>query len=134
MKTLPVLIAAALLVVACGAPDPRPRTVEEFVEDPAVLQGVVIRCSARRSREHMDPECANAFAAVETIAKAEEQRRAADREANFERSRERRRVLDEQRRADAERAAPKFDPYSSPVVDPSPAAAGTPDATAVAAP
>jgi hypothetical protein len=130
MKPLPMIVAGALLVAACAAPEPPPRTVQEFVDDPTLLQGVVARCSPHRARDGSDVECANAFAAVERLAQLEEDRRAADRAAAFERQRERRRLLDEQQRADAERSAPKFDPYSSPVdgapTAPSPAApAGT---------
>jgi hypothetical protein len=127
MKHLPILVVAAGLAAACGGPPPAPRTVAEFVEDPTLLQGVMIRCEQERARGVRDPECANALAAADRLAAEDETRRAADRAAEFERQREQRRAEEEQRRRAAEQAMPRFDPYSSPVgADPSaPAASAT---------
>jgi hypothetical protein len=115
MKHLPILIGTAVLVAACGGPPPPARTVAEFVQDPTLLQGVMIRCEQQRSQGVRDPECANALAAADRLAAEEQARRAGERAAEFERQREQRRAQEEQRRQAAEHAAPRFDPYSSPV-------------------
>jgi hypothetical protein len=115
MKHLPILIATACLVAACDGPPPRARTVTEFAQDPTLLQGVMIRCEQQRTSGARDPECANALAAADRLAADDAARRSGERAAEFERQREQRRVEEEQRRQAAERATPKFDPYSSPV-------------------
>jgi hypothetical protein len=125
MKHAPILLAVTL-IAACGGPPPRPRTVAEFVEDPVLMQGVIARCRAANAVTK-DLECANALAAADRIAAEEEARRAQSRDATFERERRERRERDEAQRAAADRAAPKFDPYSSPV-------ANAPDGAAPAAP
>jgi hypothetical protein len=115
MKHLSILIGTACLVAACGGPPPPARTVAEFVQDPTLLQGVMIRCEQQRTQGVRDPECANALAAADRLAAEEEARRADERAAEFERQRDQRRAEEELRRKAAEQAAPKFDPYSSPV-------------------
>jgi hypothetical protein len=129
MKHLPILIATAFLIAACDGPPPPARTVAEFVQDPALLQGVMIRCKQQQTAGARDPECANALAAADRLAADDAARRAGDRAAEFERQREQRRAEEEQRRQAAERATPKFDPYSSPVstdLAPPPAPAAVP--------
>lgn len=123
MKHLATWIGAALLVAACGSGPPRPRTVAEFLDDPALLQGVMLRCKGLSSATR-DPECANAFAATERIASEEEAKRAGARASQFERQRESLRSREDAARAAAERANPKFDPYSTPVAPEGADAAG----------
>lgn len=114
MKPGPGLIVCALLVAACESRAPRPRTVVEFTEDPVLLQGVIARCRAKGTVAR-DVECTNALAAADRIAADEEARRVGDRSAAFERERSVRRAREDAQRAAAERSAPRFDPYSSPV-------------------
>lgn len=134
MKHLSILIGTACLAAACGGPPPPARTVAEFVQDPTLLQGVMIRCEQQRSQGVRDPECANALAAADRLAAEDEASRAGDRAAEFERQREQRRAEEEQRRRAAEQAAPRFDPYSSPVGTDSAAAAPQAPTAAAQAP
>ncbi len=127
MKHAPILLVA-LLAAACGGPPPHPRTVAEFVEDPVLMQGVIARCRAANAVTK-DLECTNALAAADRIAAEEEAKRAQSRDATFERERRERREREDAQRAAADRAAPKFDPYTSPVAEP-PVAGGTPAAPA----
>lgn len=133
MKHLSILVGTACLVAACGGPPPPARTVAEFMQDPTLLQGAMIRCEQQRNSGTRDPECANALAAADRLATEDEARRAGERAAEFERQREQRRAEEEQRRRAAEQAAPRFDPYSAPVGGDAPAAApaspGTPAPT-----
>lgn len=131
MKPGPGLIACALLVAACESRAPRPRTVVEFVEDPVLLQGVIARCRAKGTVAR-DVECTNALAAADRIADELESQRVGDRSAAFERERTVRRAREDAQRAAAERSAPRFDPYSSPVATDATDAAPT-GATAPAA-
>lgn len=121
----PWLLAAAMAAAGCSAPEPQPRSVRDLAADPAVLNGVLLRCAERPRASAKDPECVNARVAADQLAQAAELERDAAREREFERQREERRLRDEQQRRAAEAATPKFDPYRSPVVtDDAPADAG----------
>ena len=110
-----LLALAMLMLGACGAPAPRPRTVDDLAADPVVLQGLVARCAADRHAAASDPECANARQAAERLGSAldAEQSRAHDQE--FERQREQRRAAEDAQRRAAAEAQPHFDPYSTPI-------------------
>ncbi len=122
MRDLALLATMLTLagVAACGAPKPPPHSVAELTGDPALLQGIVVRCAADKHAAAGDVECASARLAVERIAAAEESKRVGERGAEFERQREQRRLAEEQSRRAAERAQPGFDPYSSPVTSEKP--------------
>lgn len=116
------LLAAALVVAGCSAPEPQPRSVAEFAADPAVLDGALIRCAERPRASESDPECINARIAAEQREKLARLEQEAARRAEFERQRAERRLREEQQRRASEAATPKFDPYRSPVQsDPPPA-------------
>lgn len=117
-----VWMLAVLLLAGCEKPEPRARSVAELAADPVVLQGVVARCAEDRLAAARDPECGNARLAMERLA-AEQATAQRDRKVQeFERLREERRRREEAERLARERAEPKFDPYSSPVMtDPPPA-------------
>jgi hypothetical protein len=95
------LLAAAL--AAC-APDPKPRTVYDFMEDGYAREGVLARCNRNRDATLSDEECANARRAAAAIAVEAERARAPrleqESEAKLLALRER-----EARRAAAEREA-----------------------------
>ena len=118
-----VTVLAALTVAASGGPEPRPRTVNDLADDPAVLQGLAARCEADKSAKFTDAECANARRALERLGTAEDAKLRAEREAEFERQRAQRRAKEEADKRAAAQANPPFDPYSAPVSsDPAPAA------------
>ena len=102
-------------VAGCSAPKPPPHSVAELTDDPALLQGIVVRCAADKHAAASDVECTNARLAVERIASVEESKRVGERGAEFERQREQRRLQEDQDRRAADRARPGFDPYTSPV-------------------
>jgi hypothetical protein len=121
--SLPLAMLAMLAMGGCGAPDPRPRTVDELAADPIVLQGLVARCAADGRAAANDVECTNARLATERLGNALDAERRRVHEEEFARQRERRRAAEEaQRRAEAE-ARPPFDPYTAPVPPAAPAPA-----------
>jgi len=75
-----------LFVAACDE-EPQPRSIEEFVDDPLLLEAAVVRCSRNRNETRYDAECINAREAVKRISAAEE----AERRARLERESERKR-------------------------------------------
>ena len=108
-------VLVAVTAVGCGAPEPAPRTVNDLAEDPAVLQGLLARCEADKRAKFNDVECANARRALDRRGIAEDSSHNTERDAEFERQRAARRAHDDAQRSAASQAAPKFDPYSSPV-------------------
>ena len=114
-----------ILLGACSAPPPPARTVEDFMEEPAVMQGVLKACEANKQRAEHDVECINARMALERKASAEDAQHKQELDAQSEKLREqvREREREAQRQAELKRK-PGFDPYSSPVtVDTPPAPA-----------
>ncbi|MBS0613010.1 MAG: EexN family lipoprotein [Proteobacteria bacterium] len=119
--------AAAALLAGCEDPPLPPLTVDQLVEDPVMLDGVLMKCNGALGAQRPVTECKNARIAVERIAAEREKVELAQREATFQRSRERlRQQQDLQRRQEEE--AKKVDPYKLPVVPP--AETGAPPATA----
>jgi hypothetical protein len=57
---------------ACSEEQP-PRSVNQFMENPNLLEATVVRCSQNRSETRYDPECVNAREAVSRMAAREEQ-------------------------------------------------------------
>jgi hypothetical protein len=116
-------VLAAVVVAGCDSPEPRVRTVNDFADDPAVLQGVISRCDADKRGAAKDAECANARAAMERLGKVDDAKRDTGRDAEFERQRALRRARDEAAARAAAAANPPFDPYSAPVTtEPPPSA------------
>jgi hypothetical protein len=99
--------------------------VEDFMEEPAVMQGVLKACEADQPRAARDVECINARMALERKASAEDAQRKQERDAQSEKLREQVRERDREAQRQAElKRKPGFDPYSSPVtVDTPPAPA-----------
>ena len=117
-----VFVAAALAVLSAGCTKPREhvRSVEEFMEEPAILHGVVLNCNSHRDHAMHETECINAWAAVERLGQADDVRQDQKHEKEFEKSREKVRLVREQQAA-ATREAP-YDPYRAPVASDPPAA------------
>jgi membrane protein involved in colicin uptake len=98
-RRLTTFLIAASLLAACAKEGPPPRSVNEFVENPMLLEAAMVRCSRNRTETRYDPECMNARAAVERIEAREEEIRRAELEA---RSEAKRRALRRTQQAQAE--------------------------------
>lgn len=97
-RQLAMLAAGVVLLGGC-AEEPPPRSVTEFVENPVLLEAVMVRCSQDRRATRYDAECINAREAVKRIEAKEE----AKRKEEFERqSEEKRRALRRTQQAAAE--------------------------------
>lgn len=79
-------IGVGALLAACAEPPP-PRSVNEFLENPIVLEAALVRCSQNRSETRYEAECVNAREANKLVAAREE----AARRAKFEEQSERKR-------------------------------------------
>jgi hypothetical protein len=80
-------LGAALLtaaVLAACAPDPRPRTVFDFMEDGLAREGVLTRCNQDRDATLTDEECANARRAAAALALEAERARESELERSSE--------------------------------------------------
>jgi colicin import membrane protein len=82
-----ILICGVALVAGCAEPPP-PRSVQEFVDNPLVLEAVLVRCSRNRTETRYDAECVNAREANKIVAAREEAARRAEFEAQSERKRQ----------------------------------------------
>ena len=82
-----LLSGVIVLLGACSEEQP-PRSVNEFLENPILLEATVVRCSQNRSETRYDPECVNAREAVSRMAAREEQAGRAALEAQSVRKRE----------------------------------------------
>ncbi len=123
-------VVIALLFSACS-PEPPPRKVSEFLEDPIALEATLSRCNADRSRSRDDEECKNAREAGKRISTAEEEERQRLLEEESRRKLEairRRNEAMDQRRREAEEAARQleelqYEQQFAPVEDAEPGAA-----------
>ncbi len=139
---LVALIASGLpLAVACS-PEPPPRTVIDFVENPRLLEATMVRCAENRAELKYTPECLNAREAVDRLAARDEVERRKELEAQSARKREALRRAQQaaaQARARAEEAErqrreaeylAQFGEPESPYAEPQPAQAGSGQAPA----
>ena len=69
------MVVTAMLA-ACAEPPP-PRSVDEFIHDPIMLEAALVRCSQNRAEMRYEAECVNAREASEQIAAREEATRTA---------------------------------------------------------
>lgn len=82
-----VLLGGLALVAGCAEPPP-PRSVQEFVDNPLVLEAALVRCSRNRAETRYEAECVNAREANKIVAAREEAKRRAEFEAQSERKRQ----------------------------------------------
>lgn len=117
IPALCVCLVSTLLLAGCEDPPLKPLSVDQLVDDPVMLDGVLMKCSDRASALRSAEECRNARMAVDRIAAGREKSEAAKREATFEIHRDRlRQQQDMQRRQEED--ARKVDPYKLPLVPP----------------
>ncbi len=82
-----ILIGGIVLLAGCAEPPP-PRSAQEFVDNPIVLEAALVRCSRNRAETRYDAECVNAREANKIVAAREEAERRAEFEAQSERKRQ----------------------------------------------
>ena len=116
------MVVTAMLV-ACAEPPP-PRSVDEFIHNPIVLEAVLVRCAQNRAEMRYEAECVNAREASEQIAAREEATRREAFEKQSERKRQalrraqeaaataRRRAEEERRRQEEQDYLAQFDAYA----------------------
>ena len=76
-KQLIILMGSILLASGCAEEQP-PRSVNQFVEDPIMLEAAMVRCAENRQQTRYDAECINARQAVSLIEAKEEALRRAE--------------------------------------------------------
>ncbi len=74
-----ICLAAAISLAACSEPPP-PRSVQEFLDNPIVLEAALVKCLQNRVETRYDAECVNARQANKIVMAEEE----AERRAAFE--------------------------------------------------
>jgi len=82
-----MLLGGAALLAGCTE-EPKPRSVDEFLENPIVLEAAVVRCAENRDKTRYDAECVNARQAISILEAKEDRERAKEFEAQSERKRE----------------------------------------------
>ena len=82
-----ICVGVAALVSACSEPPP-PRSVQEFLDNPIVLEAALVRCGQNRTETRYDAECVNARQANRVVMAEEEAKRREAFEAQSERKRE----------------------------------------------
>jgi hypothetical protein len=90
LRYLILLLIAALGLAACEREEPPARSVQEFVDNPMLLEAAMVRCQRDRREMRYDKECINAREAVRIVEAEEEALRRAERNAQSE---EKRRAL-----------------------------------------
>jgi hypothetical protein len=97
-RHLTLLLCGFFMLAGC-AKEPQPRSVNEFLDNPILLEAAMVRCSQDRSGTRYDAECVNARQAVDRIQAKEE---AAARAAFEARSESKRNALRRTQAAAAE--------------------------------
>jgi len=82
-----IWLGAVALLTACSQPPP-PRSVQEFVDNPLVLEAALVRCAQNRSETRYEAECVNAREANKLVTAREEAARRAAFEEQSERKRQ----------------------------------------------
>ena len=118
-RYLTLSLYSAAVLAACTE-EPPPRTANEFVENPILLEAAMVRCAQDRSGTRYDAECINAREAVKRIEAREEaarraafEKQSADKRRALRRTQEaaaeaRRRAADAQRRREEEEYLAQF--------------------------
>ena len=109
------LVAAILGGAACTPKRIPAMTVQDLMEDRVTLDGVLLKCNEHPDKVQNVSDCLNARVAVERLAKDVDPAEEARRNAEFERSREKLRLVQERVRQDQD-AKTKVDAYNLPLV------------------
>jgi len=117
------LVAAILGSAGCAPKRLPAMTIQDLMEDRVTLDGVLLKCNEHPDKVQNVSDCLNARVAVERLAKDVDPAEESRRNAEFERSREKRRLDQEKVRQDRE-AKMKVDAYNLPLVPVEPATAG----------
>jgi len=83
-----ILIMTGISLMAACTEEPRPRSTTELLENPIILEAVMVRCSQDRQATRYDAECVNARQAVGQIEAKEEAARRVEFEARSESKRQ----------------------------------------------
>jgi hypothetical protein len=133
IKSIAAYAGLGAVILASAACSPRPippTTVTDLMEDRVMLDGVLMKCNQNASKARTDENCLNARIAIERLANQSEPAEEAKRTAEFERSREQLRLLQEKQRQEEEAKNPKVDAYHLPLVPVEPATPPAPPANA----
>ena len=82
-----ILLCALALAAGC-AEEPQPRSVNELLDNPVLLESLLVRCAQNRSETRYDAECVSARQAVSIIEAREERERRDAFEAESARKRD----------------------------------------------
>ena len=89
MRKLKSIVSVAGLAVLAGcAEEVRPVSVQEFMDNPRLLEATMVRCGQNRATMKYEAECVNAREAVNRIEAAEEKARRVYLEEQSERKRQ----------------------------------------------
>lgn len=86
-RHLALLLCGGALLAACSKELP-PRSLQELLDDPILLEAAVVRCAQSRAETRYEAECVNARQAVAIIEAREERERAALMEEQSKRKRD----------------------------------------------
>jgi hypothetical protein len=86
-RNITCTFCCAALLSACGKDPLPPRSVEEFVDNPILLEATMVRCAQDRSKTKYEAECVNVREAANRLAAAEEKARRIELEQQSERKR-----------------------------------------------
>jgi len=84
---LTLILSGISLLAACAEERP-PRSVDEFMANPIMLEAAMVRCSESRDATRYDAECVSARQASQMIEAREDATRRAEQEAQSERKRQ----------------------------------------------
>ncbi len=109
MNRLLLVLLPALIFLGCAEPEKPPESIASLIEDPALLDTVLARCTSGDEELRASQECRNARRAVDAVAAAEaKEKEEVDLEAQSERKRaalrRARERLDQKREIAEERA------------------------------
>ena len=114
IRYLALLVIGTAIIAGCNR-QPPPRSTNQFVDNPMLLEAAMVRCAEDREQSRYDAECVNARAAAMRIQAQEEAQSQAELEEQSMGKRDelrrtqtaasearRRALLDEERRKEAE--------------------------------
>jgi hypothetical protein len=114
IRYLALLVIGTVIIAGCNR-QPPPRSTNEFVENPMLLEAAMVRCAQDREQSRYDAECLNARAAAERVQAQEEAQSQTELEKQSERKRNelrrtqaavsearRRQLVEEEKRKEAE--------------------------------